>query len=69
MTAILVIVLIIAFAIFAIFILCYVGGGVGKSVRANTGGWASDPMKWPHTQKKIGDANISKSVRRRMHAR
>ena len=32
------------------------------------GRMASDPMKRPHRQKKIGGANISKSVRRK-HAR
>lgn len=32
------------------------------------GGRSSDPMKRSHAQKKIGGADISKSVRR-MHAR
>lgn len=27
-------------------------------LRVNTGGWASDPMKWPHRQKKIGGADV-----------
>lgn len=58
MTAILVIVLILAFAIFAIFILCYVGGGVGKSVRPFKYYKAStfyDKHKYGIVQSPIGD--------------
>ena len=58
MTAILVIVLILAFAIFAIFILCYVGGGVGKSVRPFQYYKAStfyDKHKYGIVQSPIGD--------------